>query len=239
MAASNQNRIAPVLSSYALNTKNPLERRRLVVRSMGKIRKGCDEIIRWADTQKYDTQLESAMSSALHNSKWGDIRNRANSLYPIAAAKNNQPLPTLDTLLKLNGDPKQGRIVFANEGTCSKCHVVNGIGTEIGPDLSGIGKKLTTEAMYESILFPSAGISHNYENWKLQTSDGTLILGLKISDSDSEVQIRDAEGITHRVKREDIEGLKQQEISLMPADLHKNLTAQQLVDLVQYLRTLK
>ena len=239
MAASNQNRITPVLSSYAVDTKNPLERRRLVVRSMGKIRKGCDEIIRWADTQKNDTQLESAMSSALHTSKWGDIRNRANSLYPIAAAKNNQPLPTLDTLLKLNGDPKQGRIVFANEGTCSKCHVVNGNGTEIGPDLSGIGKKLTTEAMYESILFPSAGISHNYENWKLQTSDGNLILGLKISDSDSEVQIRDAEGITHRVKREDIEGLKQQEISLMPADLHKNLTAQQLVDLVQYLRTLK
>ena len=66
-----------------------------------------------------------------------------------------------------------------------------------------------------------------------------LISGLKISDSDSEVQIRDAEGVTHRIKREAIEGLKQQEISLMPADLHKNLTAQQLVDVVQFMKTLK
>ena len=41
------------------------------------------------------------------------------------------------------------------------------------------------------------------------------------------------------VQREDIEGIKQQQVSLMPADLHKNLTAQQLVDLVQFMKTLK
>ncbi len=239
MAASNQNRISPVLSAYARDAKNPLERRRSAVRSMGKIRSGGDTILRWADTKRYDRKLESAMSSALHNSRWADFRNRANTLYPLAAAKNNKPLPTLDTLLKLKGDAKQGKLVFVNEGTCNKCHVVNGQGTEVGPDLSGIGKKLSSEAMYESILFPSAGISHNYENWKVETADGNLISGLKISETDSEVQIKDAEGVTHRIQREDIEGIKQQQVSLMPADLHKNLTAQQLVDLVQFMKTLK
>ncbi|MDG2185903.1 MAG: NPCBM/NEW2 domain-containing protein [Mariniblastus sp.] len=239
IAASNQNRVAPILSAYARHQQNPLERRRSVVRAMGKIRSGGDTILRWTDSKKYDRQLESAMSSALHNSKWQDFRKRAAAQFPIAAAKNNQPLPTLDTLMKLKGNSKNGKTLFANEGTCNKCHIVNGKGTEIGPDLSGIGKKLSSEALFESILFPSAGISHNYENWKMETTDGNLISGLKISDSDSEVQIRDVEGVTHRIKREAIEGLKQQEISLMPADLHKNLTAQQLVVLVQYLKTLK
>ncbi len=239
MAVSNQNRVSPILAAYAQNQNHPLERRRSVVRAMGKIRSGGDTILRWVDTKKYDRQLESAIRSALHNSKWQDYRKRANQWFPIAAAKDNQHLPTLDTLMKLKGDASNGKSLFANEGTCSKCHIVNGQGTEIGPDLSGIGKKLSSEALFESILFPSAGISHNYENWKVETVDGNLISGLKVSESDSEVQIRDAEGVTHRIRQEDIEGLKQQDVSLMPSDLHKNLTAQQLVDLVQYLKTLK
>lgn len=239
IAVSNQTRITPMLIAYVNRQENPLERRRTVVRAMGKIRNSAETLAGWADAKQYDRQLEAALSSALHQSKWQDIRTRANSLFPIAAAKNNQPLPTLATLLKLKGNAQTGQALFANEGTCSKCHIVNGAGTEIGPDLSGIGNKLSTEALFESILFPSAGISHNYENWKLQTTDGNLISGLIISDADAEVQIRDAEGVTHRIKRENIEGLKQQQISLMPADLHKNLTTQQLVDLVHYLKTLK
>ncbi|MCH2180259.1 MAG: NPCBM/NEW2 domain-containing protein [Mariniblastus sp.] len=239
IAASNQTRITPLLIDYVSQPENSLERRRTVVRAMGKIRNSAETLARWADTKQYDLQLEAALSSALHQSKWQDIRTQANSLFPIAAAKNNQPLPNLATLLKLKGNTKTGQALFIKEGTCSQCHIVNGKGTEIGPDLSAIGNKLSTEALYESILFPSAGISHNYENWKLQTTDGNLISGVIISDADSEVQIRDAEGVTHRIKRENIEGLKQQQISLMPADLHKNLTTQQLVDLVYYLKTLK
>ena len=55
--------------------------------------------------------------------------------------------------------------MFHTTGTCIQCHQVNGLGKEVGPNLSEIGKKLTKQALFESILYPSAGISHNFETW--------------------------------------------------------------------------
>ena len=79
----------------------------------------------------------------------------------------------MNTLLSLDGDVARGENVFKTEAAqCSKCHVVKGEGKSVGPDLSEIGSKLTRSAMFEAILYPSAGISHGYENWSVVTIDG-------------------------------------------------------------------
>ena len=93
--------------------------------------------------------------------------------------------------------------------------------------------------MYESILFPSAGISHNYANWIVQTDDGQLLNGLLISESDTEVVLRNAEGILQRIPVDSIEEKKQSDLSLMPEGLHKEMSQQELVDLIDYLLLLK
>ena len=77
-------------------------------------------------------------------------------------------------LLKSKGDATRGKEIFNGIAKCNTCHVVNGAGKEVGPNLSEIGSKLSREAFFESILFPSAGISHNYETWTASTVDGNV-----------------------------------------------------------------
>ena len=60
-----------------------------------------------------------------------------------------------------------------------------------------------------------------------------------MSQTDEAVELKTAEAIVHKLKREDIEALKKQPTSLMPAELQKQLQAQDLVDIVEYLMTLK
>jgi putative heme-binding domain-containing protein len=139
----------------------------------------------------------------------------------------------------MKGDVARGRIIFNTTGTCNKCHKVNGIGNEIGPDLSEIGKKLARQAAFESILYPSAAISHNYETWLVLTDDGLLHSGLLVSETDAEIKIKDEKGIIRTIPANTIEEKKKSDVSLMPADIQKLMTVQELVDVVDYLATLK
>jgi len=132
-----------------------------------------------------------------------------------------------------------GKLVFNTTGTCAKCHIVNDIGKEVGPNLSEIGSKLSTQAMFESILFPSAAVSHNYETYTIITDDGTSISGVLVSDTPESVTLKGADAIPKTVKKSQIDEMVQQKISLMPADLQKVMTEQELIDVVKYLETLK
>jgi putative heme-binding domain-containing protein len=157
----------------------------------------------------------------------------------LPEAKDREPLPPLSDLLKRTGNVENGRIVFHSSGTCTKCHVVNGLGRELGPDLSEIGNKLSKPALYESILYPSAGLSHNYESWTVVTKDGEVLSGLLVSETPEEIQLKDENAIVHAIKSGEIEIRQKQDVSLMPADLQKVMTARDLVDVVEYMTTLK
>ena len=93
--------------------------------------------------------------------------------------------------------------------------------------------------MWESIVFPSAGISHNYESYVVETKSGTVANGLKISEDAESITLRGADSLNRVFKKSDIEEIKKQEISLMPADLAKAVSVEELSDIVEYLTTLK
>ena len=135
-------------------------------------------------------------------------------------------------------NPERGKQLFVNKG-CVACHVVNGIGKEVGPNLSEIGGKLSRLAFYDSILFPSAGISHNYETYTLVLESGNVVSGVLTSRTPDSVTIKDAEAIVRTFKTSEIELIKKESTSLMPADIQKLMTAKELVDVVEYLTTLK
>jgi putative heme-binding domain-containing protein len=113
------------------------------------------------------------------------------------------------------------------------------MGKEVGPDLSEIGKKLSREALFESILYPSAGISHNFEAYTVILVSGNVVNGLLVNKTDDAITIKDAEAIARTFKMDDVEEVIQQKVSLMPADLQKVLTEEELINIVEYLTTLK
>jgi putative heme-binding domain-containing protein len=112
-------------------------------------------------------------------------------------------------------------------------------GKEVGPNLSEIGSKLSKDAMFASILDPSAAISHNYETYVASLADGLVVSGLLVSQTERDVTLKNQEGVTRTIPRDQIEEFAKQPISLMPANLQKLLTVQELVDVVEYLSTLK
>ncbi len=224
-----------LLQEYLLDSARALERRKKCVMAMGKIHAGAREIVKWVENDNIDEALRPAVSAALHGARWPEINAAANEFFPLPLSKQKKPLPAMSRLLQMRGDAAHGKLIYENAGTCAKCHVVNEAGTRIGPNLSEIGDKLTRQAMYESILFPSAGISHNYENWTVLTVDGELFSGVIVSETETQLTIVNAEGVSQHISVSDIEEKRQQKLSMMPADLHKELTEQDLADLVEYL----
>jgi putative heme-binding domain-containing protein len=213
--------------------------RRAAVTAVAKSQQSAQKLARLATEGQLDADIKEATASALHTAQWPEIRATATKLFPLPATKNNKPLPPIEELVKRQGDAQAGRVLYNTTATCVKCHIVNNVGREVGPDLSEIGKKLSREAMYQSILFPSAGISHNYESYLIALADGTTATGLVPSRTDAEISVKDIEGLVRTYKMSDVEAIKKQNLSLMPADLNKVLSEEDLVNVVEYLMTLK
>jgi putative membrane-bound dehydrogenase-like protein len=219
--------------------KADLELRRQATRALAKNRPGAQELLKLAESKKLAKELQIAAGSVLLASSAKDIREQAQKLFPQPTTKDKKPLPAISDLVKMKGNIANGQSVFAKQGTCAKCHIVNGEGKNVGPDLSEIGKKLAREAVYEAILYPSASILHSYETWVIETKKGESANGLLVSRTPEEISIKDAEAIVRTFKIAEVESITRSPISLMPADLHQAMTTQELADVVEYLMTLR
>jgi putative heme-binding domain-containing protein len=210
------------------------------VLALGRSQRGAERLVALAKEGVLTGALPQAAAAAIAMCPWPQVKESAASVLPLPKPKGGGSLPTIDKLVKQGGgDAQRGKAVFAGAGTCAKCHIVGGEGKAVGPNLSGIGAKLSRVALYESILAPSAGISHNYETHTALLEDGRSATGLLVSQSPTEVVIRGADGIDTTLPAGEIDELVKQPISLMPADLAATLSVQELVDLVAWLETLK
>ena len=144
-------------------------------------------------------------------------------------------------LLKLSGDVARGKELFHKTAgvMCRNCHRIAEEGTELGPDLSQIGKKLDRVKLLESILEPSKNIEPQFVTWVVETTSGKVISGLLVRKDEMEIVVKDAQNKQHRLAMSDVEGAHPQQKSLMPELLLRDLTAQQVADLLEYLASLK
>lgn len=228
-----------LLLSIVSDTSRSRQLRSAAAAGLGRSESGQQELLALAKAGKVTEEIEFAVTDALRGSSNEQIKNEAAKLLKPPATSTAEIIPPVQDLAKLRGDSGAGQQLFNTTGTCIKCHKVRGEGKEIGPDLSEIGSKLAREDMFVAILNPSAAISHNYETYSLLSADGQVLSGLLMNQNDQSVTIRNAEGIDTTVERTEIDELKKQPVSLMPADLQKSLTLQNLVDIVEYMASLR
>ncbi|WP_437227624.1 PVC-type heme-binding CxxCH protein [Planctomicrobium sp. SH661] len=239
LATAGDQRSFDALVQLLKDDQQPLWIRQGAVKALAGSAPGAQLLLGMARKKEYPQQLQQAFAAALTTSSVPQIRGEALTIFPPPPGKDAAPLPSIPELVKLSGNAEHGKVIFNTTGTCNKCHQVNGIGQDVGPNLSEIGKKLAKPAFFESILFPSAAISHGYENWLFLTDDGQIYTGLLVSETDQEVKVKDDKGIIRTVPLSRVEERKKQDVSLMPADLQRLLTAEELVDVVEYLTTLR
>lgn len=229
----------PLMEPLITQAELPVSIRSAAVTALARNGPGQRRLLAIVEKGQLPTDVQFAAANGLLSSGNESIRAAAAKHLSLPAAAGGEPLPPVGELVKRRGNAARGKELFAGVGTCAKCHKVQGEGKEVGPELSEIGSKLSKEAMYLSILDPSAGVSFNFETWIAQTQDGTALSGILVSQTDDAVELKTAEAVTHKLKRADLENLKKLPTSLMPADLQKQLKADDLVDVVEYLMTLK
>ena len=239
MGNSLNNAITGPLMTVVNDSDAPIEVRRESVRAASRVNNGAQQLIRLVESTKLDDELTQTVGAALHAAPSPGTREAAARLFPLPAGKEGAAMPPISRLITMKGDAKHGGIIFHTSGTCHKCHQVGKLGKELGPALTEIGSKLSRQAMYESILFPSAGISHNYESYTLLLTNGTTVSGLITSETDDSISIKGIDLIVRTFDTDDVEEKVKQKISLMPADLQKVMSVQDTVDVVEYLQTLK
>ena len=105
--------------------------------------------------------------------------------------------------------------------------------------MAAIGSKLGKDALLDSILNPSAAIAHEYVTWILDTKGQGQVIGILPEDTPQCVVVKTENGEAIRLKPGEITGRRKSNLSMMPEDLVSKMTERQLVDVLEFLTTLK
>lgn len=173
-------------------------------------------------------------------SGYGDgIANKTAQLLSRIEQENRSKVQRIDSILALlpTADIRRGIRVFqSSTAACIACHQRGYLGGDVGPDLDGIGKARSERDILESILFPSLTFVRNYEPAAVLTVDGQIYNGVIRESSDRGITLQLDAKKSIQIAADEIEETRFSDVSIMPAGLDKQLTPQQLADLVKYLK---
>lgn len=158
---------------------------------------------------------------------WPELKQlSAEKVESIVAYRNRLTAETLTA-----ADPAAGRVIF--ERTCVQCHKLFGAGGNIGPDLTG-AQRHNLNYLLENIIDPSATVSKDFHMSIVITADGRVLNGIVMAQTDRTVTLQTP---TERqvLARDEIEEIRQSNLSMMPERMLDALTAEQSRDLIGYL----
>ncbi|WP_461134633.1 PVC-type heme-binding CxxCH protein [Spirosoma lituiforme] len=226
-----------MLKTVALDDKRSVALRKEATRSLGGSMEGADMVVALLKSGDIKGDYKKAAVQGVSNDWRKNVRQQAANFLDGGQSAEGKKLPTLNELLAMNGDATRGVSVFKNN--CSICHQVNGEGMDFGPKLSEIGSKLPKEGQYLAILHPDAGISFGYEGWEVKFKDGSAMTGIVSSKTETDLQMKFPGGVAQNYKMSDVVSMKQLDSSMMPSGIQEAMSTQELVDLVDYLSSLK
>jgi putative heme-binding domain-containing protein len=139
-----------------------------------------------------------------------------------------------------------GKELFYGDANCSLCHMVEGKGGRLGPELTSVGGSRTREAIIDSVRNPSRRLAwgltestkefpQEYESVTVKTADGKEIQGVTLNEDSFTVQIMDASENIHLLEKDKLLSFKKSRESAMPKFGVDLLSDKDLEDIVAYL----
>ena len=182
-------------------------------------------------------EIDAAMRQRLLTTRDAAVRERLEKVFTSGTSADRKAvMEAFQPALKLTGDPGRGALVFGKK--CATCHKQGGVGHEVGPNLASLTTR-TPELIFTNILDPSAAVEAKYLNFVVATTSGRSVIGMLSTETGSSITLLAAEGKTESVLRSDIEELRSTGKSLMPDGVEKDLTHQDLADVIEYVRGLQ
>jgi putative heme-binding domain-containing protein len=194
-------------------------------------------LLKMVEAGKVPTQFKNIALANLSGVWNTDVRIKARKLLNQNPENPASKFAPVAVLQGKSGDIAKGKELYSMY--CALCHQARGEGQNFGPSLDEIGSKLAKDALYSSILYPSSGINFGYEGWRISLKDKSEAIGIIDSRTDIEIVLRLAGGIKRTIKMNDIAKLEQMTESLMPDGLYRAMSEDDLVNLVEYLGSLK
>jgi putative heme-binding domain-containing protein len=163
----------------------------------------------------------------------------AGKLKPMSQQLSPSDMSKLVDRVKKEGDPHRGETVYrGTDLQCTACHAIGGVGSPIGPDLVSIGASAPIDYLITSLLNPNDKIKEGYHTTLVSEKNGNAHTGGLVSESDTEVVLRDYAGKMNRIARADIKNITISPVSMMPPGLTAGLREDQFIDLVRFLSEL-
>jgi cytochrome c oxidase cbb3-type subunit 3 len=144
------------------------------------------------------------------------------------------------------GDAAHGKALFFGTASCSTCHLIEGKGGRLGPDLTTTGSARATDYLIESVRNPSRRLaqgiseamkefSQEYETVKVETADGHKFVGVVLNEDHFTVQMMDLREQLHLFEKDKLRSYEKSRESLMPAYDQKLLSDKDLQDVLAFL----
>jgi putative heme-binding domain-containing protein len=139
---------------------------------------------------------------------------------------------------QLPGNPERGKAIFFGKGDCSSCHMVQGQGGFVGPDLSAYGSNRSVKEVLSVILDPASNSDWKRKAATAITRDGASVSGSVRNEDNFSVQLQTPDGAFRFFSKSDLQSLEYQDHPVMPVDYAEKLGRGDLDDVASYLVSL-
>jgi len=181
-----------------------------------------------ADVIRQLRNLNDAALAKRINEVWGIVRDTPADRKKLIA----QYTKMLKTPAPHLVDLALGRAVFAK--TCQQCHMLYGVGGNVGPDITGANRS-SLDYLLENIIDPSAVIQKEYTATVVELESGRFVTGILRDETPKSVTVLTANE-TLTIPRDDIASLKPTPTSMMPDDVVKTVKDIEFRALIAYLQ---
>ena len=162
------------------------------------------------------------------------IKKQAAALLAGAIESNRQQvLAEHNAVLSAAGDAQAGAAMFAKR--CAVCHRLRGVGHDVGPNLASLTDYSPT-ALLTAILDPNRAVEANFLDYIAVTTGGLSFTGMLANETGNSVTLMGQEGKQQTILRTELDALQATGKSMMPEGLEKDLSEQDLANVIAYLR---
>ncbi|MBD3675109.1 MAG: c-type cytochrome [Planctomycetaceae bacterium] len=182
-------------------------------------------------------EMPREQKEVLLNHPNSDIRSQARKVLASEIAGDRSAvikkyLPTITG----SGQAKRGHELYTKH--CASCHQVGSEGKKVGPELASVKNK-SPEDLLIAIMDPNREAQASYLSYSIVTDEGRVLTGIIAGETASAVTLRKAKGEEEIILRSQIDIMKSNGISLMPAGLEKELKPEDLNDLIAFIKSLE
>ncbi|APZ91951.1 neutral/alkaline non-lysosomal ceramidase N-terminal domain-containing protein [Fuerstiella marisgermanici] len=182
------------------------------------------------------SDVDAAYRQRLLAHKDATIREHAQKLFGTTtpSARTTLVESLRANIAGLKSDADAGKAVF--EKRCATCHKIGEVGKQVGADLTAL-KDRSTDAMLTAILDPNKAVESKFFSYIAVTTEGRTFSGMLLNETGNSITLLGSDGKEQSVPRTELDELVCSNKSLMPEGLEKDLTPQQLADVIAFVQS--